>query len=177
MNRSIVFIILFLVFLIGGYFLFPPKADEKKEGTVTGDRDLASQVETTPQDVDYKASFAIFTNGTFRIFTAAMYHNQSEEVFIEALSPNIVHVKKEGVTWNDFFATLPFSLDKDCLTTGTGQTFCSGSGGELRFFLNGTEDPDSLDKVIVEADKLLVTFGNLSNSQIQDQIAQIPIVE
>ena len=66
------------------------------------------QLSKTSQIVNKKASFAIFTNGTFRLFTAAMYHNLSEDVFIQADNPNIVHVKKTGITWDVFFKTLPF---------------------------------------------------------------------
>ena len=76
------------------------------------------------EKVDYIGAFAIFTNGTFRVFTAAMYHNLSEDVFVQADNPNIVRVKKSGTTWDDFFKTLPFKLTKECLTTGTKETFC-----------------------------------------------------
>jgi hypothetical protein len=37
-----------------------------------------------------------------------------------------VHVRKAGVIWSDFFKTLPMELTKDCLITGTKQTFCIG---------------------------------------------------
>src|SRR3972149_9373537 len=57
---------------------------------------------------DFTASFAIYTNGTKRTFTAAMYHNQSPDVFIESQDPGIVRVKKTGITWDGFYATLPF---------------------------------------------------------------------
>lgn len=130
----------------------------------------------TPQDeiVDKQAAFAIFTNGTFRIFTADMYHNLSSDVYIEAENPNIVQVKKSGITWNDFFSTLPFELSKDCLVTGTKQTFCSGGSGVLRFFLNGEEVSDALNREIEDGDKLLVTFGSESSEVIQTQLDRIP---
>lgn len=123
--------------------------------------------------VNEQASFAIFTNRTFRVFTASMYHNLSEDVFIESKNPNIIQIRK-SVTWNDFFKTLPFKLTKDCLTTGTGQTFCNGQNGTLKFYLNGQSDPDALDKLINQGDKLLISFGNETDSQIQTQLEKIP---
>lgn len=174
MKKILAFIILVLFFLVGGYFILAPKVDEKDEGFVVQPRDLRTQSEISPEEIDYKASFAIFTHGTFRIFTAAMYHNLSEDVFIQSSNPNIVHVKKSGLTWSDFFATLPFSLDYECLTTGTGQTFCDGLDGQLRFFLNGAEDPDALDREIENGAKLLVSFGDETDTEIQNQINQIP---
>ena len=53
--------------------------------------------------VDFTASFEIYTNGTKRVFTQAMYHNQSNDVFIENPDPSLVHVKKASVTWAGFF--------------------------------------------------------------------------
>lgn len=126
------------------------------------------------QTVDYNASFAIFTNGTFRVFTASMYHNLSEEVYIQADNPNIVHIKKKGITWNQFFKTLPFTLTKDCLTTGTKETFCTGVSGKLQFYLNGNRDDNALDLEINAGDQLLVTFGKEGVQQIQKQIKQLP---
>lgn len=106
----------------------------------------------------YTASFEIYTNGTKRIFTQAMYHNQSEDVFIESSDPSIIKVNKENVTWSDFFETLPFSLTKECLVTGTKQTFCSNETGQLRFMLNGIEIKDALDIVIQPDDELIVRY-------------------
>lgn len=132
----------------------------------------ATAPETKP--VNIQASFAIFTNGTFRVFTAAMYHNRSQDAYIEASNPNIIHIKKAGTTWDSFFSTLPFKLASDCLTTGTKETFCTGSKGELQFYLNGVKTNDALSQKIQDGDKLLVTFGNPSEAQIAQQLKKIP---
>ncbi len=123
---------------------------------------------------DIRASFAIFTNGTFRIFTAAMYHNLSQDVYIEANNPNRVQVKKSGITWNDFFLTLPFKVTSECLTTGTKEIFCSGSKGTLQFYINGVKSSTALDQEIKDGDKLLVTYGTESEIKIKQQIDKVP---
>jgi len=125
---------------------------------------------------DKKASFAIFTNGTFRVFTASMYHNQSVDVFIKADNPNVVLVKKENLTWDDFFNTLPFKLTNECLTTGTGETFCTNEESSLKFYINGSENPNALNQIIDPGDKLLVSFGDDSDSEIESQQLRIPEV-
>ena len=136
-----------------------------------------TQTEETNMSQDIKASFAIFTNGTFRIFTASMYHNLSEDVFIESSNPNVVNVKKAGISWGDFFETLPMELSSQCLTTGTGQTFCSNGTQTLKFYINGEFDSDALDREINEGDRLLVSYGNESDSQVTEQLQQIPTAE
>jgi hypothetical protein len=108
-----------------------------------------------PQFQSFTAHFAIFTNGTFRIFTDKKYHNQAPQVFITDINPNEVHVTQSGITWQQFFDTLPMKLTKDCLTTGTGQVFCE----DLKFFINGEIVANALDQEIKPGDKLLVSVG------------------
>jgi hypothetical protein len=118
----------------------------------------ANDIEAPIPETDFDARFEIYTKGTKRIFDDFKYHNQSVNVYLEATDPSVVNVKSTGITWDDFFKTLPFSLDKECLLTGTGQKFCTGESGKLQFILNGVEDPDVLDKEIQENDFLEVKF-------------------
>lgn len=110
------------------------------------------------EKVDIKASFTIITGNITRSFKAEKYHNLSPQVYIEASDPSIVHVTKAGITWDDFFKTLPMKLTKDCLTTGDGETFCNGEDGNLKFFLNDIGDKDLLEREIKDGDKVLIKF-------------------
>lgn len=164
-----------LVLLIGtGFF-----ATRQQSNTQEPIPSLSPAQPTTaqPKQVNYRAGFAIFTYGTFRVFTASMYHNLSPDVYIEAGNPNVVVVKKDGTTWNDFFNTLPMKLTKDCLTTGTKQTFCSGTNGTLEFYLNGVKTDNLLGLPIRGGDRALITFGNLTEKQLQEQLQKAPIVQ
>lgn len=126
----------------------------------------STQVVTSPAPLpfDFTARFEIFTNGTKRIFTDAMYHNQSAEVFIEKSDPQRINVKTAGTTWGDFFSTLPFSLSKECLVTGTKQTFCTTETKKLYFILNGEDTPNALDRIIAPDDVLRVEYGTQPSS-------------
>lgn len=137
--------------MLGGYYVYSQRENTRSESTV---------VTITPSNshVNVQATFDIYTFGTHRIFTDSKYHNRSSEVFIDADEPTIIHVTKETVTWKDFFSTLPMTLTKECLTTGTKQTFCSGSNGTLRFYLNDREEPNALEKIIHADDHLVVQF-------------------
>lgn len=161
-----------LVLAIVGFFVFSSSKSNDELKTVTSSTPQIQQDET--RNIDIKAAFAIFTNGTFRVFTASMYHNLSPDVFIEASNPNVVHVKKAGITWDGFFKTLPMKLTRDCLTTGTGQSFCINSNQTLKFYLNGERNQNALNRTINHGDKLLVSFGNGNQDQIKNQLPKIP---
>ena len=171
MAKRIIIGIIVSIVIILGFVLIPNRQENPKRIL------LDTQQQPTPiedQTVDRKASFAIFTNGTFRVFTASMYHNLSEDVFIQADNPNLVHVKKAGVTWNDFFSTLPFKLTTDCLITGTNETFCTGNRGTLKFYLNSERTENVLDQEIQNGDRLLVSFGTESEATLKQQLDKIP---
>ncbi len=98
------------------------------------------------------------TDKITRSFTNPKYHNQSPDVYISSDDPTKVHVTKAGTTWDDFFKTLPMKLTKDCLITGDGETLCDGKDGTLKFYLNGVEDKDLLEREIKEGDRALIKF-------------------
>lgn len=140
---------------------------------------ISSQTVTlTPAPfVPYSASFGVFTNGTVRVFSSSMYFNKSPDVYIQNKNPNIVFVRRPEITWQNFFDTLPMKLTPSCLTTGTNETFCTNEQTALRFFLNGTEDPQVLSKVIKSNDRLLISYGLITEDEVKRQYQSIPSVE
>jgi hypothetical protein len=113
------------------------------------------------------AYFLIFTNGIERDFSAAMYHNLNDNVYIESSNSSRVVVKKEGTTWDDFFKTLPFSLNKECLVTGLGETFCTNETHQLKFYINGERVENPLPLVIKDNERLLISFGTNEGHESQ----------
>lgn len=109
-------------------------------------------------NTEITATFKIITNGTTRIFSDSRYHNLSKDVYITSQNPDTIIVKKTNIKWSDFFKTLPMSLDKNCLVTGTKQTFCTNESGKLYFYLNGVESPSALDNIIGNNDFLFVEY-------------------
>lgn len=142
------------VVLLAGIFLY-------SQTQVKPAFDKATPTPTpTPKQVDIRAKFTIITNGITRSFKAEKYHNQSPDVFIISEDPTIIHVKKKDITWDNFFRTLPMKLTKECLTTGDGERFCDGQNGSLRFYLNGLEDQNLLEKEIKENGSALIKFSS-----------------
>lgn len=93
----ILMLVIALVAVTSWYLLRPTKVTTT---TNTPSTPVPSKI---ADSTDFTASFEIYTNGTKRIFTQAMYHQQSPNVFIQATDPSIVYVKKAGTTWADFF--------------------------------------------------------------------------
>lgn len=174
MNKLIVSVILGI--LIAGIlgFIATKLLLPTKTSKVTPPAQITPPSITTDQNVNYQAGFSIFTNGIQRNFVAAKYHNLSEETFLTADNPKIVQVKKRGITWDDFFKTLPMKLTSDCLTTGTGETFCSNEAKTLKFYLNGVRKDDLLSQEVKDGDRALISYGGENETQIQTQQNFVP---
>lgn len=149
-KTGVIFFLAIAFILVSAFILFNKSQTPQPSATPS----------PTPQNkfIDIKASFTIVTGNITRSFKAEKYHNQSPDVYIENINPTIVHVKKTGITWDDFFKTLPMKLTKDCLITGDGETLCSGKNGILKFYLNDIETPGLLDKEVRDGDKALIKY-------------------
>ncbi len=148
-------------------FLYPAAKSEPKVAP-------ASVAPTDEPTQSLTASFVIYTNGTRREFTDPKYHNTSGDLFIDASSPHTIRVREEGRVWSDFFNTLPMQVTPVCLTTGTGQQFCTDSTQSLKFFINGTEDQNALEREIRPGDKLLISYGPKNDPEIPSQLSAVP---
>lgn len=141
----------------------PPTVPTQTELT---DRSPLTENEVTQEitPTDFTARFEIYTNGTKRVFSEPKYHRQSTDVFIENPDPHRINIKTTGITWDDFFSTLPLSLTKECLVTGTKQTFCNSDAHKLFFYLNDQENPEALDMTIAPDDFLRVEYKAITSS-------------
>lgn len=168
--KNYIGLIIIIVLLTLIYLEFNPEKNIR-EASIT---ETAVTVESEP--TDYQAAFMIYTYGTQRNFSNSMYHNRSPNVYIQDENPNIINVKKTGVTWGDFFKTLPMKVADDCLTTGTGEKYCNGQGGELKFYINGTRVSTILSREIKRADTLLISYGFETPDEIKLQMELIPLI-
>lgn len=148
---KILAVVIAAIVIVGGVFFF------SKSGSDSPATPSPSPSPTT-QEINITASFTIITDSITRSFKAEKYHNQSSDVYITEKDPTQVHVKKTGITWSDFFETLPMEITRECLTTGDGETFCNKKDGTLKFYLNNVEDNELLDKKIGNGDSILIKF-------------------
>lgn len=173
--KKLFYIFLLLALGVGiGYLIFNPQPTPIKELNFAKPSPTPNVIKMKMDKNTSAASFGIVTNGNFWTFAHTMYHNQDDEVYIEPKNPNIVIIKNPSRTWDYFFKTLPFLLKRDCLTTGTGQSFCTDEVSRLKFYIDGVEDPDALNKTIKHKSKFLVVYGN---GDIQNYLKQIPTIE
>lgn len=135
--------------------------------------------------VHYHANFALYVNGKRDMFNNFTFYEEvqscgSDEVnnprirvHLHDNNPSVVHVHDAGVTWGHLFANLGYTLGNDVLKTDSG-TYFSGSGGNLRFILNGKLVDGVANSTIRSEDALLIDYGTDSQNVLQSRFDQIP---
>lgn len=155
-STAIIILIGIAVLAFGFFYYLNQKSDLVSPPEIVSTQTTEPAASTSSEN--FEAKFEIYTLGTKRQFGNAMYLGQSEDAYLTSDDPSVVHVEKSGITWQEFFDTLPFQIDKECLHTGTSQTFCTDKDGTLKFFLNGDETSNALSAPIMPGDSLVVRY-------------------
>lgn len=137
----------------------------------------------------YHANFAVYINGQREQFKDPTYYQEVTACSVNGpIKPeqrahmhdginSVVHVHDDGVTWGQFFENLGWYVGPDFLQTRSGTMYKAGGDNKLHITLNGDDftglAPIS-DQVIGDRDRLLVSFGNLSDSQLQQEYKSVP---
>jgi len=88
-----------------------------------------------------------------------------EHIHLHDNNDDVIHRHDHGVTLGAFFNSLGFTLTNECVTTDTGEEFCSDDTSELMVFVNDERLDDFKDYVNQEEDKILVYYGGSEDTE------------
>lgn len=143
-----------------------------------------------PDQVHYHANFALFVNGQREEFKGPQYYQEvavcsstnditlpQQRAHMHDNVNTVIHVHDHAVTWGQFFANLGWTLGPTSVAAPDGTVYSENGSGKLHLMLNGQDYTDLgglSNAVIKDQDKLLVSFGDLSQSQLKQEYAVIP---
>lgn len=141
-----------------------------------------------PKDeIHYHANFAVYVNGVREQFKGMQYYEETtattctiehvdspkERAHMHGNVSDVLHVEDHLVTWSNFMQNLKWGLGDDYLKTDSN--FYPNSGqGKLTFILNGKKIDTIADTIIQDRDKLLISYGNSTDRQQQEQYKTVP---
>ena len=64
-------------------------------------------------------------------------------------------------------------LDENCFTFPDGREFCTNEDYSLKYFINHRQVNDIRDYVVMEEDRILISYGNDDNIVIEQQLAEL----
>lgn len=106
-------------------------------------------------------------------FSLPAYQVKSSWIHFEAQDGNTVHRHSSGVTLGYLFQTIKIGLDDKCFIFPNGKEFCTNEDYSLKFYINHNPVPSITDLIIHNDDRILISYGNENQTQIDTQLAEL----
>ena len=106
-------------------------------------------------------------------FAVPSYQIKSSWIHFEESDGTTIHRHASGVTLGYLFDSLNIGIDSECYSFPDGRQFCTNEDYSLKYYLNHQLVNDINDYVIQDDDRILITFGNETPEQIEEQLIEL----
>ncbi len=106
-------------------------------------------------------------------FSGPAFQIKSRWIHFEGRDGNTVHRHSSGVTSGYLFETLGIGLTSECFIFPDGREFCNNEDYSLKFYINHEPVPSILDYVGNEGDKILISYGDETLEQLDEQLEEL----
>ncbi|MGI0004673.1 MAG: protein-disulfide isomerase [Candidatus Nitrosotenuis sp.] len=111
-------------------------------------------------------------------FSLPPYQVKSPYIHFEAGDGNTIHRHASGVGLGFLFNTIKIGLSDECFIfpdRAPEHTFCTDEKYSLKFYINHEKTDGIKDYIITEDDKILISYGNQNQTQIEDQLRELDV--
>lgn len=129
-----------------------------------------------PGSAHVHAGFSVVLNGQEVDFSERRYQvdtTGSRYIHMEGGDGTTLHRHATGVPIGEFLHTVGMDIRDGCFVHDNGTQYCEGGDNRLLFFVNGQPRDDIMSYVLNDNDRILITYGNLTEQQIQEQIDNV----
>lgn len=129
-------------------------------------------------EVHVHSDLLLYVNGskvdlTGDEFQSKAGHTLHDDIHLHDNNDKVVHRHAEGITLGEFFYSLGFTLDENCLAYPNGEQYCTDETNNLVVLNKGNQVQDFPQYINQEEDQLLVLYGNLSTTDLQELELQV----
>jgi len=144
----------------------------------------------SPVQVHYHANFAVYLNGQRQEFKGPQYYQEvaicsattsiaipQQRAHMHDNINSVVHVHDHAVTWGQFFENLGWFVGPNFIQTDSGAMYTASGADKLHILINDQDYTDLTpitNMVIKDKSRLLVSFGDLSDQQLQAEYKTVP---
>ncbi len=143
---------------------------------------------SAPHNEHYHANFAVYINGEREEFKAPGYYQEvavcssdgitlpEQRAHLHEQINDAVHIHDEAVTWGQFFNNIGWNIGSDFIINDKNTTFKAEGDKKLYVYINGQDYTDltSLaNRVINNADRLLVSYGEVDQATLEEQAKSV----
>jgi len=158
--------ILVLIAVIVGYSVYVfINLDSNVPGAPSGAGKLGDEHE--------HASLLVRIFGDTFDFSSPSYQIKSSWIHFEDSDGTTIHRHSTGVTLGYLFANIGIDIDSECYKFPDGRSFCTNEDYSLKYYINHQIVKDINDYVLEEGDRILITYGNETPEQIEEQLMEL----
>ncbi len=106
-------------------------------------------------------------------FSTPAFQIKSSWIHFEGQDGDTIHRHSTGVTLGYLFETLGITVDDECFIFPDGRSFCNNDDYTIKFFINHKPVPNINDYIGNEDDRVLITYGNESPEEIDQQLFEL----
>jgi len=106
-------------------------------------------------------------------FDSPAYQIKSSWIHFEDSDGTTIHRHSSGVTLGYLFANLGIGIDSECYKFPDGRQFCTNEDYSLKYYINHRIVKDINDYVLDDADRILITYGNQTPEEIEEQLMEL----
>jgi hypothetical protein len=106
-------------------------------------------------------------------FSSPAYQIKSSWIHFEDSDGTTIHRHSTGVTLGYLFANIGIGIDSECYKFPDGRSFCTNEDYSLKYYINHKIVKDINDHVLEEGDRILITYGNETPEQIEEQLMEL----
>ena len=118
------------------------------------------------------ADVKVYINGQSIDFSQRKYQLTTSFIHFEEGLGDVVHIHATGMTIGQLFKSLKGDINNNCVVLES-QSHCSENEKKLKFYVNGQPNNEFSNYVIRDLDKILVSYGNENDPEIQKQLSSI----
>jgi len=127
----------------------------------------------TMADDHQHASILVKIFGDKFDFSLPSYQIRSSWIHFEGNDGNTIHRHSKGIELGYLFDTLSLGLSTECFVFQDKREFCTNDDYTLKFYINGNQVPDIQDYVIMDNDRILLSYGSEDTDEIKEQLMEL----
>ena len=141
--------------------------------TMSGDAPGAPENAGKLGDEHIHASMLVRVFGDKFDFSLPNYQIKSSWIHFENSDGDTVHRHASGVELEFLFNSMGIGIDEECFTFPDGRAFCNNDDYSLKYFINHKKVNDIREYIVMEDDRILISYGNESQEVIEQQLAEL----
>ena len=106
-------------------------------------------------------------------FSTPNYQVKTPWIHFENQDGDTIHRHSTGVELEFLFNSMNIAVDDNCFVFPDGRQFCTNEDYSLKFYVNQQLVKDLREYIILEDDRILITYGNEDQLAIDSQLAEL----